>query len=186
VLFGRTTIDKNIRLLLQHPKDLADFLIKAASDGYLQIVKALISFCEEINPRVFSVAVRSAAKDGHTTILRELLNHQALSDIGRGVAVILAADFGKLEALQLLIADPDKKISEKDRWHAIFLAASHNFKDVVNALLAKGPLLEEDREAVLIKFTYQSSDTRQRVAKFAADNQLEVLTRLLIDSNRRR
>ncbi|XP_072956164.1 uncharacterized protein [Typha angustifolia] len=111
-------------------------LFAAAHSGHIEVVRRLLSAGADVNQELFrGYATTAAAREGHCNILDMLLKAGA-SQAACEDALLEASLFGEFEAVELLIcsdmARPDSAA------HAIVIACSRGFVDVVATLLKNG------------------------------------------------
>lgn len=118
----------------------------AAQNGHGETVKRLLEAGIEINPIGDGgwTALHSAAKTGHCNVIMTFLEHGLSVDRCWGereiTPLILAGEFGKTEAVKLLL-EKGAKVNHIDRLynrHALYYAAQNGHLDVTLALLDAG------------------------------------------------
>jgi ankyrin repeat protein len=132
----------DIEHLIPKSKDLSGkILVKAAQDGRLDIIQALLAGAN-ISDEDRGLAVRSATQRGHLEVVLALLQNGPISKTDRGNAVILAAMANRPEIIRALLAD-GATILQEDREWLVVTAAKNGHHDVVQELLANSATISE-------------------------------------------
>jgi ankyrin repeat protein len=132
----------DIEHLIPKSKDLSGkILVKAAQDGRLDIIQALLAGAN-ISDEDRGLAVRSATQRGHLEVVLALLQNGPISKTDRGNAVILAAMANRPEIIRALLAD-GATILQEDREWLVVNAAKNGHHDVVQELLANSATISE-------------------------------------------
>jgi ankyrin repeat protein len=124
--------------------DLNATLVKAAKNGDLASVKALLSRGANVNAKSNHgyTALMAAAENGHKDVCELLISKGAnvnVSNIYDDTALMEAADKGHKDVCELLISKgADVNAENEAGWTALIHAADMGHKDVCELLISKG------------------------------------------------